>query len=93
MGDNPFAKVCRLSPRTGGQTMVLLSCTDPEIFPRGGPILTCFLFFFFFFFFNEGREDPIAIKAGHHRPACETPVVTFLPNRFNILKMAFTSYD
>ena len=28
---------------------------------------------FSFFLFYEGREDSVALKAGHHQPASETP--------------------
>ena len=37
-----------------------------ESFVRGGPALTTFLA-------DEGREDQITLKAGHHRPASEMP--------------------
>ena len=41
---------------------------DPESFARGGPTLT--------FFPDEGKEDPNStIKAGHLRPASETPMM------------------
>ena len=30
-------------------------------------------FFFFFFFLVRGKRIQIALKAGHHRPASETP--------------------
>ena len=44
-------------------------CADPESFARGGPTVTTFLLFSFY----EGKRIKIALKAGHHRPASETP--------------------
>ena len=41
------------------------SCADKESFARE--------VHFFFFFFDKGKEVQIALKAGHHRPASETP--------------------
>ena len=45
------------------------TCADPECFARGGPKLTTF---FFFFFVVRGERIQIALKADHHRPACDT---------------------
>ena len=39
-----------------------IACADPESFVRGGPT-----------FFMSGERVQIAIKAGNHRPASETP--------------------
>ena len=50
------------------------SCADPESFARGGPTLRTFFFSFsFFFFLMRGKKIQITLKAGHHRPASETP--------------------
>ena len=50
------------------------TCADPESFFRGGPTLTSFFFAFFFSFFFKFLEGlQIPLKAGHHRPASETP--------------------
>ena len=44
---------------------VRVSCADPESFARGGPT---------FFFLIRGKRIQIALKAGHHQPARETPL-------------------
>ena len=42
---------------------VMLSCTDPENFVKGGPTLT------FFFLDPEGERIKIGLKPGHHQSA------------------------
>ena len=48
-------------------------CADPESFVRGGPTLTLFFVVVVVFFLggvvDEGREDQILLKAGHHQPS------------------------
>ena len=41
------------------------ACADTESFANGGPTLT--------FFCVRGGRIQMALKAGHHRPASETP--------------------
>ena len=50
----------------------LAACADPESFVRG-PILTLLFFFVGGGVVDERREDLNTTKAGHHRPASETP--------------------
>ena len=42
-----------------------ISCADPEIFVRGGPLLTSF--------FLEYESIQIPLNADHHWPASKTP--------------------
>ena len=53
-----------------------VTCVGSESFVRGGGVHSSLFFFFFFFFFlvDEGSERiQIALKAGPHQPASETP--------------------
>ena len=47
---------------------MILSIRGSKSFARGDPILTTFLFSFL-----RVERIQIALKAGHHRPASETP--------------------
>ena len=47
---------------------VNLACADPESFVREGQTLTMF-------FFTVDERIQILRKAGHHRPASETPMM------------------
>ena len=47
----------------------VVPCANPESFARGGPT-----FFFFGFLISRGKRIQIALKAGHHRLASETPL-------------------
>ena len=51
-------------------TILLNSCADPERCVRGGPTQPCQRFFFLLM---RKERTQIPLKAGHHRPASETP--------------------
>ena len=53
------------------------TCTDPESFIRGGSTFSKFM---------RGKRIQIAIKAGHYRPASETPCIAKKPYIFVIFQ-------
>ena len=44
-----------------------------KILARGGPTLTSFFLYFYFIILMRGKRIQIALNAGHHLPASETP--------------------
>ena len=50
---------------------------DPESSVRGGASLSKFCFLLLSFSVDEGSNDPITTKKGHHWPASETPFSDF----------------
>ena len=50
---------------------------DPESSVRGGASLSKFYFLLLSFSVDEGSNDPITTKKGHHWPASETPFSDF----------------
>ena len=77
-------KFIRIQPDIQLQITPFKACADPESFVRRGPT------FFFLIRGEKTQRLEIPLKAGHHRPASETPFKCWLGS-FLIFQGIWTS--